>query len=562
MHRPKFGSVLAAAAVAMAAVVPIFVASPAGAANGCTAGEFPSTFAAQSGLKVACHTDAGTTANHIDVHDAPNVAWHHGAARNVSLVGSPSSFTANSTTLKFASGTLKNTDLRRPINAFCTKAAAPSVSCSTAVAKDSVFKGGTFIIALAPAACTTACTSATLSQPATLTGGTSGLPIIAVVEHTNNRYLDDVTCAAATSTITSSDAKFVAGDVGKSVSGGPIEDGTFITSVTATVATLNQAHAGACTTAAGHPGDQISIGGSTFSGGVPQVFNNDPMAIHLSNTTGGGQGFTCTGSTLGMTAASKLDTGGFNAAYIGLTASVKGSGVAFTNAKITAVSTAGNSSATIAPACPAGVTATVGIAAISTKGAGAPTNGSAMMTLGAALNLNPVLVATQDDCSLNTYEGFMVVGGWTNPGSSYAGNTSTPPVSVAQILFPTSVISFNGFIVPQRGGDAAVVGVPHYDFSFPLLPTSLAVCLSGGTPANDVQLTLGMNPTTLAGVPFLATGSGNVGDPPTRQLLPRTGTFSQTIQLILNPATIVSTDTPSCTIGAATATPGTPCGDG
>ena len=199
---------------------------------------------------------------------------------------------------------------------------------------------------------------------------------------------------------------------------------------------------------------------------------------------------------------------------------------------------------------------------MSTKGAGAPTNGAAMMTLGAALNLNPVLVATQDDCSLNTYEGFMVVGGWTNPGSAYAGNTSTPLVSVAQIIFPTSVISFNGFIVPQRGGDAAVPGVPHYDFSFPLLPTSLAVCLSGGTPANDVQLTLGMNPTTLAGVPFLATGSGNLGDPPTRQLLPRTGTFSRTIELILNPSTIVSSDTPSCTIAAPTATPGTPCGDG
>ena len=292
-----------------------------------TAGEFPSTFAAQSGLKVACHTDAGTTANHIDVHDAPNVEYHHGAARNVSLVGSPSSFATNSTVLKFAAGTLKNTDLRRPINAFCTKnATAGNNNCASAVAKDSVFAGGTFIIALLPAACTTACTSATLSQPAKLIGGTSGIPIIGVVEHTNNRFLDDVSCAAAGSTITSSDAKFVATDIGKSVSGGPIEDGTFITSVTATVATLNQAHTSACTTAAGHPGDQITIGGSTFVGGVAQLFNADPMAIQLSNTTGGGQGFTCSGSTLAMTAGAKLDTGGFNANYIGLTVAVKGSG--------------------------------------------------------------------------------------------------------------------------------------------------------------------------------------------------------------------------------------------
>jgi hypothetical protein len=540
----------------MAAVVPVFVASPAGAADGCTAGEFPSTFAAQSGLKIACHTDPGTVANHIDVHDAPNVEYHHGAARNVTLVGSPSSFTANNATLKFASGTLKNTDLRRPINAFCTKGAAPSVSCVSAVAKDSVFKGGTFIIALAPAACTTACTSATLSQPATLTGGTSGLPIIGVVEHTNNRMLDDVTCGAATSTITSSDAKFVAGDVGKSVSGGPIEDGTFITSVTATVATLNQAHAGACTIAGGHPGDVITIGGSTFVAGVPQLFNADPMAMQLSNTSGGGQGFTCSGSTLGMTAGAKLDTGGFNANYIGLTAIVKGS-TATVTAKINAVSIAGNSTATIAPACPAGVSATVGFAAISTKGAGAPSNGSPMMSLGAELNLNPVLVATQDDCSLATYEGFGVIGGWTNPGTSYAANTSTPRVSVAQIIFPTSVISFNGFVAPHRGGDA--VAGAHYDFTFPLLPTSLAVC---STPPGDVQLTLGMNPTTISTVPFLATGSGNVGDPPVRQLLPQTGTFTTTINLIANPSTVLTTDTPTCTIAAPTATPGTPCGDG
>jgi len=53
-----------------------------------------------------------------------------------------------------------------------------------------------------------------------------------------------------------------------------------------------------------------------------------------------------------------------------------------------------------------------------------------------------------------------------------------------------------------------------------------------------------------------------VGDPPTRQLLPETGTFSWTVELILNPSTIVASDTPSCTIGAPTATPGTPCGDG
>ena len=545
MHRPKFGSVLAAAAVAMAAVVPMF-ASPAGAANSCAGGEFPSTFAAQSGLKVACHTDPGTNTNHIEIHDADNAVWHHGAAHNVTLVASPDAITAASSTIKFAAGTIQTRDIRRPINAFNA-------------AKASMFAGGTFIVSVAPAACTTTCTSAVVSQKAKVTGGTSAVPITATVENTNNRYLDDVTCAAAGNTLTSVTAKWAATDANKSVSGGPLTAGTFIVSVAGNVATLNQTHAGACAPATGHTGDQISVGGVTYAAGVPQAFNGDPMAIQLSNTAGGGQGFTCSGSTLGMVAGSKADTGGFVTADIGLTVVVKGATTV--TSKITAVNTAVNTSATISPACPSGITAAAGTASVSTKSAGAPANSAAMATLGAELNLNPVLVATQDDCNLNTFEGFEVVGGWQNPGVNYATNTSTPPASVAQILFPTSVLAFDGFIVPKRGGDS-VDANPHYNYSFPLLPTSLAVCLTTGSPSNDVVIDLGINAQTLAGAPFLGTGSGNVGDPPTRQLLPETGTFNQTAQLITNPSTVVSSDAMPCTIAAGTATPGTPCGDG
>ena len=379
--------------------------------------------------------------------------------------------------------------------------------------------------------CTTLCTSATLSQQAKLTGGIGSLPIIAVIDQTTNRYLDDVTCAAAGSTITSVTAKWLtATDVNKSVSGGPLTDGTRIVSVLGNVATLNQPHTAACTAHAGHTGDQISVGGTTYVGGVAQTFNNDPMSIELSNTANGGQGFSCSGSTLSMTAGSKTDTGGFNAAYIGMTVFVNsptGGGVGpppvplTVTAKITAVNTTTPTSATIVPACPSGITPTAGYAAVSTKAPGAPSNNAAMASLGAELNLQPTLVATQDDCNLNTYEGFGVIGGWVNPGTSYTPNASTPPVTVAQIVFPTSVLAFNGFIVPKRGGDAAQgVGVAHYDYSFPLLPTFLAVC-SG----NEVELTLGIAPTTLTVAPFLGTGSGNVGDPPVRQLLPKTGTF-------------------------------------
>jgi len=532
----------------MAAVVPMFVASPAGAATGCTAGMFPSTFAAQSGLKVACHTDPGTNSNHIEIHEGDNVVYHHGAAHNVNLgPASGNAVTAGSATIKFAAGTIKPADLRRPISSFNA-------------AKASVLAGGSFIRSVAPAGCTTACNSAVLSQKATVTGGTSAAPLLATIENTNNRYLDDVTCTGGTSTLTSATAGFVATDIGKSVSGGPFASGTFITSVTATVATMNQTHAAACTAAAGHTGDQITIGGVTYVAGVPKVFNSDPMTLQLTNTAAGGQGMSCVGSVLSMTAGSKLDTGGFVAADIGVTAIVKGS-TATVTAKITAVNTTGNTSATIAPACPAGVSATVGFAAISTKSANGAGNRGVMMSLGAALNLNPALVATQDDCGLNTYEGFMVMGGYTNPGAAFAANAFAARAATAQVIFPTSVLSFNGYIVPKRGGDS-VDANPHYNFSFPLLPTGLAVCLTAGAPANDIELTLGINPVVISGAPFLPTGSGNDGDPPVRQLLPQTGTFTSTMELITNPSTVLNTSTDTCTVAAATATPGVGCGDG
>jgi len=173
---------------------------------------------------------------------------------------SGNAITSGSATIFFAAGTLGTVDIRRPINAFNA-------------AKASMFAGGTFVVSVAPAGCflanpvqtgTPKCTSAVLSQKAKVTGGTVAAPITATIEHTSNRYLDDVTCGAGGNTITSVTAKWVAGDVNKSVSGGPLSDGTFISSVLGNVATLNQTHTNACTTTPLHTGDQITVGGATF----------------------------------------------------------------------------------------------------------------------------------------------------------------------------------------------------------------------------------------------------------------------------------------------------------
>jgi hypothetical protein len=119
MHRPKVSSILAVVALAAAAVIPVF-AAPAGAANVCNAGQFPAGFGAQSGLKVVCHTDAGTNSNHIEIHDAENADWHHSAARNATLApAAPTkATTANNATIRFKAGVIQTRDIRRPINAF------------------------------------------------------------------------------------------------------------------------------------------------------------------------------------------------------------------------------------------------------------------------------------------------------------------------------------------------------------------------------------------------------------------------------------------------------------
>ena len=292
MQRPRFGSILAAAALATAAVIPLF-AGPAGATTSCDAGEFPATFAAQSGLKIDCHTDAGVIANNLQVHDADNAQWHHVAARNATLAPkSPTkATTAGNATIHFLAGAIQTRDIRRPINAFST-------------AKTSVFKGGTFITSVAPVNCTTTCTSATISQTAALTEAS----VTAKIEMTTNRSLSDAVCTAGTSTMTSASAKWVAGDVGKSVSGGPFASGTYITAISGTTATMNQSHSAACTAA-----KITTIGGTKYVSGAPVLFNGDPLNMQLTNDATGGQGFSCaSGShTLAMTAGSKADTGGF-----------------------------------------------------------------------------------------------------------------------------------------------------------------------------------------------------------------------------------------------------------
>ena len=120
MRRLRFGSVIAAVAIATAGAIPLF-AAPAGATNACGApgGEFPMTPGAQSALKIDCSTNGGTKVDNFAAADAPDAYWHRGTARTVAITP-----TASSQTITYASGAIAAGDIGRPISGGCLAATA------------------------------------------------------------------------------------------------------------------------------------------------------------------------------------------------------------------------------------------------------------------------------------------------------------------------------------------------------------------------------------------------------------------------------------------------------
>jgi hypothetical protein len=342
--------------------------------------------------------------------------------------------------------------------------------------------------------------------------------------------------------------------VNKSVSGGSFSTGARISAVVSgTTVTVTPAP----TLAHASADDVITIGGVRYTAASPSTATTYPETWTRQMLKTGGSA-SCAGSTLTVTAAG----GGFTSHDALL-------GVYFRNGAATVagswlINSTTATTAALSAACPAAAAWTHVV--IGQAGANAPANGAAMTSLTASLNLNPALVADQDDCNKNTYEGFQVIGAWNNPGFFAVTGVlgAAPDRSIAQVVFPTAVISFAGYVVPKTTADTQAA--PHYDFVFPLLPTSLAVCTPGaGVTTNKTALTLGFYATTLSTAPVLATGSGNPSSPPIRELGPATGTFSEKVQLY-NGATLLSTITPThpagCAIVTSTATPTFGCGLG
>lgn len=539
MRRPRFGSVLAAVAVATAGVIPLF-AAPAGALNTCNAvGVAGQSFPATAGAtlaqwKIDCTTNAGTKVDNAIFADSGNAYWHRGAARTATVTT-----TAASVNISFAAGAITTADIRRPIGGGCMTPQAFIQTVPTA-------------------------TTATLSKANAAAGCGAGQT--ATIEHTNNRVLLDASCTAA-GVITSATGSFTAADIGRSVTGGPFKAGSRITAQTATTATVQLAAAGDANTLPCTAPDYLTIGSVRYTAPTTStiLWSADPMSVNLQNSTANGQAFTCVGSVLTETPGTIAMMGNFGADYIKLKVVVKGAAV--TTASTVTAATA--TTLTLSAACPAGVAATVGQAAIGQPGGGAPkADQRAMGSLGASLNLSPALVVSADDCVNGQYEGFSLQAIWNNPlnatGTAFgfaAGTVIGAPVlvSTGQISFPTSVLTFAAYVRPQKTGGLTPIlpAGSHFEYVLPSLPTTLASCNAAGIPTHASALSFGIVPSASP-----SPTPGAPGDPGTRAIGPQTGATNGQYILKLGAATVATGALPTCVIQAQTAVPAFPCGDG
>jgi hypothetical protein len=532
MHRHPIGRIkkigMVAALVALAIPVSLIAAAPASAVHSCTSSMSPKVPVGQSGLSVACLFDTNNTAttaddiSRIEIADTPNAGWTSTAARTAKTSANA---VLGATTLAFTPA-LTTADIGRPIS-------------GTGIA------AGTFIKTIAGA----------ISRP---TSAAVPINTTITINHTRGRELNDADCTAASTTLTAPSGVFLSSDVGLSVTGGPYRTlARIVALLSPTTVTVddnpsvagNQAPSNNCSDS--NPGvlgtqDVIAVGLVRYSPATSNTTvatNARTRQIALGTLAAGG-GATCAGSTLTLNA----NGGGTFATDVGLAVFFKKATGAAADAVVRKVNSVTATTIVMSAACPAPAAAATD-AVIGVAGSFAPADGAPMAEFTASLNLNPSIVPFLDDCAKNTVTGFGIEGVWRNPGS-YARTLvfgSPTPVSTAQILFPTSIVAFAGYITYKTGG--MQVG-EHNEFVLSQLPTSGTGCpFSASLP--KVALALRFDPVA--------------GEKSVRAIGPVAGTYTPKVRVlnstggVLAPNPINGT---ACVIGAATDAPSYSCGSG
>jgi hypothetical protein len=514
MGRTKSKFALLGAASALALALPF--ASPAsGIINACSFGQFPNAPGGQSGLKAACTFGNLAVKPTQTIHDFPQAAWHNGAAWKVT----DGVTTAASATVTAASGHFNAaTDINHTISGL---GIAPN----------------SFIVTV------NSPTSVTLNKAATATVAAHAV----LIENSDIRAVADGVTTASSTTITSATMDFQASDIGRYVTGTNIPRGTTITSVTnattadmsvaatttGTAQTLTIGATESVSTTRQIADGNVTATSTTMTSATANFQASDaqlpvtgcgiPTGTYISSVTNSTTVVLSQAATLTRpftvtdgvtTAASKTvtsGTAGFTLACDKAKGITSGAGeipVGATIANVTSLTSITLSANATATAT--GVTLTVSpgsTVVIGVPTATAPINGDAASVVRSELNLNPTLVKGSDPCAAGTPEGTSISGGWYNPGSFQATLLSSvvPSGAIGQVLYPTAVVSFAAYVVPEL---AATAGDPqvaaHVDVIFPFLPTGLALC---GSPALGIGSSFTFDGTTI-GTQKVATGVG------------------------------------------------------
>ena len=314
--------------------------------------------------------------------------------------------------------------------------------------------------------------TAVLTTAATATGTGQTLTIGANEQVSSTREIGDAQITSGSTTLSSASANFEASDLQLPVTGCGIPTGTYISSVT-------------------DASDVVLSNAATVT---------RPFAVSDGATTSGST--TVTSATAGFNAACDahkfISGAGIPAgAYI---SAVTNSTTITISAKATATAT--GVSLTESP----GATEVIGLPSPT-----APANDDAVSELGSELALQPSLVKGSAPCSADEPTGTTIEGGWYNPGNYQANSLSPqtlPADSIGEILYPTAVISFAGYVVNEPASTAGEQDTAaHTDIVLPFVPTSLALCAS---PNNAIGSVFRFNGTTLT-QQKVATGVGTPG---------------------------------------------------
>ena len=170
-----------------------------------------------------------------------------------------------------------------------------------------------------------------------------------------------------------------------------------------------------------------------------------------------------------------------------------------------------------APVIPSGSEIQVGVATDT-----APANGDTVMHFDSELTLLPSFVAGAPSCASDSFQAAETEGTWTNPGAYKGAVASRPKTTIAEIAYPSSILTFYGYITPVGANSVDELGhtdpdtAPHVNIVIPSTPTGIAIC-----PGNDVgseTTVLGTSATQQAA----RTGLGEPGSAIVREI-PQSG---------------------------------------